>query len=51
MSTFALTRMSECPDLDALKRVWESLSREQQRDPCIAEYKELYKRLLLEQKA
>lgn len=46
MSSFTLMRMSECPDLDALKRVWDSLSHEQRADPYIAAYKDYWKKQL-----
>jgi hypothetical protein len=46
MSSFTLMRLSQAPDLDALRRVWESLSPEQRADPYIVAYKDHYKRLL-----
>jgi len=46
MSSFTLMRLSECPNLDALKCVWESLSLEQRSDPYLQGYKRTYKALL-----
>jgi len=46
MSAFTLMRLSQAPDIDALKRVWLSLSTEQKADPYIVEYKDTYKRAL-----
>jgi len=46
MTAFTLMRMSECPNLDALRRVWDSLSPEKRAEPEVREYKDHYKRVL-----
>lgn len=43
---YALARLSDCPDLPALKRVWESLGAEYQRDPAVQEMKDALKQEL-----
>ena len=45
-SAFTLSRLSQAPDLDALRRVWESLSIEQKSDPYVREYKDRAKVIL-----
>lgn len=40
---YVLTRLSECPDLAALRRVWESLSPEYQKHPKVRDMKDRLK--------
>lgn len=43
---YAIGRMVQCPDLEALRRVWESLSDDYKRDPKIHAFKERIKESL-----
>lgn len=38
--SFAIARLASCHDLGALRRVWESLGAEYQRDPTIQRFKD-----------
>ncbi|KAF0675098.1 hypothetical protein [Profundibacterium mesophilum] len=40
---FVIARLSDCPDLAALRRVWESLSAEYQRDGVVRAAKDALK--------
>lgn len=44
-----ITRLTNAPDLDALRRVWDSVSFEYQADPKIQEFKDKMKRQLGEE--
>ena len=44
--SYALMRLSEAPDMAALRRVWESLSKEYQNVPEIKAHKEAMKEAL-----
>lgn len=43
---FVLRRLGDCPDRAALRRVWESLGVEYQRDPLVQEFKDKMKEAL-----
>lgn len=43
---YATTRLLQCSDLTALRRVWESLGNEYQRDPKIQKLKDRLKEAL-----
>lgn len=40
---YVLHRLSDAPDLNALRRVWESLGREYQQDADVVAFKDLLK--------
>ena len=42
--SYVLSRLSDAPDLAALRRVWESLGVEYQRDPAILSHKDTLKK-------
>lgn len=42
-NAFTLMRLSQAPDLDALRRVWESLGEDQKLDPIVRQYKDTFK--------
>ena len=42
--TFVLNRLSDAPDLPALRRVWESLGVEYQRDAAVMAHKDTLKK-------
>lgn len=41
-----LARLGDCPDLDALRRVWESLGETYKRHPSVQAFKDLKKEQL-----
>jgi len=43
---YVLSRLSDCPDLAALAKVWGNLGFEYQRDPQIQSYKDKLKEAL-----
>jgi hypothetical protein len=43
---YTIMRLSEAPDMAALRRVWESLSKEYQNVPAIKAHKEAMKEAL-----
>lgn len=45
---FVLARLSDAPDLPALRRAWDSIARDYQRDPEIQAHKERMKEALKE---
>ena len=43
---FVLRRMGDCPDLAALRRVWDSLGDDYKRDPIVQDFKDKMKEAL-----
>ena len=43
---FVIARLSDCPDLAALRRVWESLGRDYQSHPAVIAHKDALKQQL-----
>lgn len=43
---FVLMRLSECPTLNALKTVWESIGLEYRKDPDVQAHKDRMKEVL-----
>lgn len=43
---FVLSRMGDCPNIDALRRVWDSLGNEYKRDPIVRDFKDKLKEAL-----